>query len=507
MATFEFKELDTLRSVEDLADYENELRDRLKAIDADKAGLPFDKTEQEEYDKVKADYDEADRRQRELEIRKRDLARMADDPRKVELEPGHLPRESAAKHDESLFDLSQIRMDITRPDVATAAFREKALRVNERQIYPALIEKQRQRIYGMNNEDAQAQVESHIRNDGDQGWFAQRVLLTGNPAYLRAYAKIMSGKAMVGFTTEETKAAQAAIAFEERAPFALNTTGLPVPYQLDPTVIKVSNGTLNPWRSLASVEQVTQNEWRGVTAAAVTAQYRAEATEATDNTPTLAQPTIVAARADVFIPFSYEVGADWAGLQASMASLIADAKDTLESTKFFSGGGTNEPTGLNAATTGIDVATAGAAAFVIGDLYALDSALPPRFQANASLVGHQGMFNRIRQFDTAGGAGLWVRIGDGIGPGVSNTGHEIMGYPAWKSTAMLNVLTTGSRILLLGDFKYYKIIDRVGMSIELIPNLFGGTANYPTGQRGLYGFWRNGGKLIDQNAFRFLKTA
>ena len=68
------------------------------------------------------------------------------------------------------------------------------------------------------------------------------------------------------------------------------------------------------------------------------------------------------------------------------------------------------------------------------------------------------------------------------------------------------MVTTGSRIVLIGDFSYYLIVDRVGMSLEVIPHLFGAANRFPTGQRGLYAFWRNGGKIIDQVAFRFLKT-
>ena len=67
--------------------------------------------------------------------------------------------------------------------------------------------------------------------------------------------------------------------------------------------------------------------------------------------------------------------------------------------------------------------------------------------------------------------------------------------------------TTGSKIMIAGDFKTgYTIVDRVGMSVEIIPHLFGATNRYPTGQRGLYAFWRTGAGVVALNALRYLEV-
>ena len=47
------------------------------------------------------------------------------------------------------------------------------------------------------------------------------------------------------------------------------------------------------------------------------------------------------------------------------------------------------------------------------------------------------------------------------------------------------------------------IVDRIGLSVELIPHLFGANQR-PTGQRGLYAYWRISSKVVDANAFRAL---
>jgi len=50
------------------------------------------------------------------------------------------------------------------------------------------------------------------------------------------------------------------------------------------------------------------------------------------------------------------------------------------------------------------------------------------------------------------------------------------------------------------------IADRIGGTIELIPHLFGATNRFPTGQRGLYYYWRTGSDVLVQNAFRYLEV-
>ena len=55
---------------------------------------------------------------------------------------------------------------------------------------------------------------------------------------------------------------------------------------------------------------------------------------------------------------------------------------------------------------------------------------------------------------------------------------------------------SGSTVATLGDFSYFAIVDRVGLNIEFIPHLFGGSNRYPTGQRGLYMYWRTSSQVL-----------
>ncbi len=51
------------------------------------------------------------------------------------------------------------------------------------------------------------------------------------------------------------------------------------------------------------------------------------------------------------------------------------------------------------------------------------------------------------------------------------------------------------------------MVDRVGMSVELIPHLLHTANNRPKGERGLWAWMRNGAEVVDPDAFRMLSIA
>ena len=65
---------------------------------------------------------------------------------------------------------------------------------------------------------------------------------------------------------------------------------------------------------------------------------------------------------------------------------------------------------------------------------------------------------------------------------------------------------TGSKIMIAGDWATaYRIVDRMGMSAEIVSHLVG--ANHrPTGQRGIFCWWRTGAAVVAQNALRYLES-
>lgn len=339
-----------------------------------------------------------------------------------------------------------------------------------------------------NREDVQGHVARLLERHGsvDGGEIARRILATGSPTYKRAFGKTIAGQPL---TDAETRALSLTGA----------SGGFAVPYTLDPTIIPTSNGQVNPLRQISRVESISgSNTWQGVSAGAITASRDAELSEVSDDTPTLAQPQVTVTKATAFVPFSTEVGQDWGSLQTEMARLIQDAKDTEEATAFVTGAGSGvNPEGIITGATG--TVAAGTAAFTVAHLYALQEALPPRFEPNARFLANNAQYNRVRQLDTAGGASLWEYLGKG-------TPAELLGYPAHKVSTMSSVLTAGAAIQVFGDFSYFLIVDRIGLDIELIPHLFGTTNGRPLGQRGLYAYWRNSSKVLSASAFKKLVT-
>jgi hypothetical protein len=98
------------------------------------------------------------------------------------------------------------------------------------------------------------------------------------------------------------------------------------------------------------------------------------------------------------------------------------------------------------------------------------------------------------------GKRLAVVHGDGIRAGGISLAQE----PGTRYIDSTRLLRRTTRLLAFRtDFSRFVIVDRIGLSIELIPHLFGANRR-PSGERGMYAYWRNGSKVVDAGAFRVL---
>jgi HK97 family phage major capsid protein len=87
-------------------------------------------------------------------------------------------------------------------------------------------------------------------------------------------------------------------------------------------------------------------------------------------------------------------------------------------------------------------------------------------------------------------------------------GVDLFGHPVYEASGQSGAVTTGQLIGVIGDFgRYYKIVDRVGLTVEVVQHLQDATTGFPTGQRALFAYWRVGAKVLHANAFRTLKLA
>lgn len=460
-----------MANLTDLQTRQTEIRSRLAEIDKEADGERFTADQSAEWNNLNEELEGNREHIEELEARQKRVEELTI-AGSVEPEPMRSYNRAATKKivPDDLSDITAYRQHAGNIDELHDGYREGALRLVERMVPVG---------NKVDREGTQERLDTLLRtvdSPSDRA-LAQRIIKTSSPLYERAWAKyIQHGRD--GLSPDESRALS----------LTSSAGGYAVPYTLDPTVILVSTGYKNPVRDLARNITITGNNWIGITSTGVTASYGAEVTETSDNAPTLVQPSANVEKAQAFIPMSIEITQDWGAVQAEMGALFADAKNVLENTQFLTGLGhsSNAPQGLIAVggATAV-VSTATSATFAVADLYSLEAALNVRFRDNATIVGNNAAFQKIRQFDTAGGANLWTQLS-------YNEPATLLGYPVREWSAFSSALTTsGSTILTFGDFSKFLIIDRVGMDVELIPHLFATANNRPSGQRGLYAYWRN----------------
>ena len=324
---------------------------------------------------------------------------------------------------------------------------------------------------------------------------ARYALGTSSPAYQRAFTKwIKYGDAAAStFTQDEQEATVRAMSLTDSA------GGFLIPFQLDPTVIITSDGSVNEIRKVARQVVATGDIWNGVSSPAATFSWDGEAVEVSDDATTFAQPAITIHKGQGFIPISVEALADEPNVTQEIGRILAEGKDIQDAAAFATGTGSGQPFGVVVAVTAEATGSATTDVFAVADVYALHNALPARYRSNATWLANNATYNRVRQFDTGGGGSLWVQL-------AFDQPATLLGKAAYESEDMDGVIDAGATnlALIFGDFRNYVIADRVGMSLELVPHLLNTTTNRPMGQRGFLAWYRLGADSVNDSAFEIL---
>lgn len=348
-------------------------------------------------------------------------------------------------------------------------------------------------------------------NGFDGGYIARRMLLTERPIYRAAFRKYAAGRDAFAFTPEEQSAIGDFARFERfeiRRALSENTTtagGFGIPVLIDPSIIITSGAADVPMLRICRVENVTNNLWQGVSSPGMTWSYTTEGTETSDNSPTLAQPTVRVHMPKGFLPYSIEVSMDYPGFATEFGRLIDSGYQDLLATKTMTGSGTNEPfgifTALSNATSVVTPTTDGS--FGGPDVFKAWNALPERFRTNATWVMSVNVQSAIRQFaasQSATSAYFSIDLTGGVFR-INDRPVVITDYAPTGVGGSVPGTTGLQNILAVGDFNQaYLWVNRVGMSVEQIPMLWGGSNRFPTGQRGLFAWSRNGGNIVSTRA-------
>lgn len=338
----------------------------------------------------------------------------------------------------------------------------------------------------------------------DGSTVARMILLSEDEAYRTGFQEFLT-KAQPVLDADQARAMKAFNEFRAMSIGTDSAGGFGVPVLIDPTIILSGQGHPNDILDLARVEIITTDEWKGVSSAGVSWSFDAEAAEVSDDSPTLAQPTVPTHKAQGFIPFSIEVGMDYPAFAAEMSRLLGEGYSELTVEKFTIGSGSGEPTGIVTAldaNTNVEVTPTTDGAFGAVDLYKLWDALPIRFRRRQTTawMSATDVMNEVRNFGTTLGSNFTVDLTDENIP-------RLFGRRYYENDYMGDFTgTTGaSNILILGDWQNFVIAQRAGMSVEMVPHLLGSNRR-PNGQRGLYAWARVGSDSVVDNAFRLLQN-
>lgn len=341
------------------------------------------------------------------------------------------------------------------------------------------------------------------RADDPSGKLSRHMIAASRPAYRSAFSKLISGQSFA-LTPEEVRS----IDHVRAASLTDASGGYAVPTVLDPTLILTGTHdglTPNVVRQLARVRQITGDNLNLVSTAGVTAAWATEGSEATDDAPTLSTVSITPYKAHVNVPFTIEIQQDWQGMEADMRGLMMTAKDDLEISAFTTGDGSNKPLGLfydiYTNYTGQVQASASSNAFAEADLYAVIEKVAFRYRNRGVWMGNEIIFDKVRQFNVASAGTVWVQL-------AADRPGTILGRTAYGNPQVDGTYGSGENyVLLYGDIaEAYTIVDRVGMTVELVPHLFGTGNNLPNGMRSLYAYWRTGARIVNSGAVAVLNV-
>lgn len=362
---------------------------------------------------------------------------------------------------------------------------------------------------------SKAHVEKLLRTDSKNfsgEHFARLLLATENDAYRSAFMKIMARGDGAILTAEEGAAVQTV--HEIRAAMSIGTDsagGYGVPVLIDPTIILTAQGHPNDFFTISRVENITNDEWKGVTSAGATSYWTTEAVAITSGEPTLGQPVVTTKRLSTYVKYSFEVGGDYPNFASEMASVMAESQSEALVSAFTNGLGTTaQPYGVITAieaTTASQVAVTTDGSFGAVDLYKLWDALPIRYKANARWMASTSVSNAIRQF-AAGSSNSDANFTINI---TQMEIERLFGKPFHYNDYMDDAVGTSGvtsasdvSLVIVGDFRNFLIANRVGATVEAIQHVMDTTTGTPTGERGTLMWRRIGSDSINDNGFRLL---
>jgi HK97 family phage major capsid protein len=342
----------------------------------------------------------------------------------------------------------------------------------------------------------------------DGSWLARRTLISESPAYRSAWKQLMTEDHPL-LTAEEIESVRAmkTLDIENRGmnEGTGSAGGFGVPVFLDASILLSSGSGAAPLLDVARVVPVTSNVWKGVSSAPPTFSWDLESAEVSDDSPTLAQPSITVYMTRGFIPFSIEVEMDYAATFATeMQDLMNQGYLDIAASTTATGTGSNQPFGVitkldATASSEVTLTTAGSLGAV--DVFKVWNQVPERFRSRATWAMSVSVESQIRSFSSANQSSSYFTV-DLTADGIT----RLNGRPVVVTDNFPTLVsgTSHQNQLVVGDFKSFVVAQRLGLTTERVPLLLGTTNNRPTGERGMFCYARFGSDVAVTNGLRIL---
>ena len=497
---FTLADLEVLKTPEEHATYQGQIVTRLQELDAEFAGRAMDDEARAEFAALQDIRKESAKVADELKARREYIASLAKNPANVErpFAGRTIVTNQARKVPEDIYALEQYRGLAGSESELIQGYRDGAMFAVERADYP-------------NPQSVRATEQAHIQSLLDHAdlpcptnpnrELARRILATGSPSYHKAFANYIATGTMdlraVGPWTVQTDA----------------TGGFAIPFSFDPTMLHTGVWTnINPYRQVCNVKTIVGTDtYNGVSTTSFVVARAGEAVATTEGLGAVAQIQIITSKVNGAGRVSIELTQDRPDIFTEIASIISEAKDTEEEAAFATADGTTvvgRPLGIGAphGTTNRYAHTdtlASAGVIAAADYYRLESALPVRHRFNSVWFLERSFIRIAQLLETAGGPLFGSTAGyPAVGPistnSGGNTGLNLLGHGVYESPSLPAWVDTNDLVAgVLFDPSTYYIVERAGMSVEVIPHFLDATTGYPTGERIIYAYWRNSAKPVD----------
>lgn len=272
--------------------------------------------------------------------------------------------------------------------------------------------------------------------------------------------------------------------------------GYLVPDEFEHTLIQALNES-NIIRSRARVITTSNGLHKiPVVASHGSAAWMEEEDAYTESDEAFTQVNLDAHKVGTLIKVSEELLQDSAfDLESYIRSEFSRRIGDKEEDAFLNGNGTHKPTGILNATGGaqVGVTTASATAITADEVIDLFYSLKAPYRKNAVWILNDATVKAIRKLKNGAGDYLWQpAIKDGEVP-------TILGRPYFTSR-YAPTIASEAKVIAFGDFSYYWIGDRQGISFKRLNELYAGN-----GQVGFLASKRLDGKLVLPEAIKVLQ--